>query len=253
TRGGTIPDPTPVRRSPRLQAPPLPEPMSGRGRSQAEPHPPIKSRPRRAGPAPSRQQVGEDEEEPPEVTGHQLRPQGVANSTPPKVLFTGVVASPDMEVALETLGGSMATSVFDCTHLVTDRVRRTVKFLCAVARGVPIVIPEWLHKVPWGQGKGTSGTGRRVFGDGNLGVKGVLGDITWGFLGTRSGFLGTWDLGDKVRVLGDNVRVLGDMRALGDMGRMLGGRDGVYGDKVPPWGHYMGVYGDKEWFLGDAG
>ncbi|XP_009465406.1 PREDICTED: mediator of DNA damage checkpoint protein 1-like [Nipponia nippon] len=51
-----------------------------------------------------------------------------------------------MEVALKTLGGSMATSIFDCTHLVTDRVRRTVKFLCAVARGVPIVTPEWLHK-----------------------------------------------------------------------------------------------------------
>ncbi|KAM6364624.1 LOW QUALITY PROTEIN: mediator of DNA damage checkpoint protein 1 [Pluvialis apricaria] len=63
-----------------------------------------------------------------------------------QVMFTGVVASPDMEVALKTLGGSMATSVFDCTHLVTDRVRRTVKFLCAVARGVPIVTPEWLHK-----------------------------------------------------------------------------------------------------------
>ncbi|KAM6307699.1 class I histocompatibility antigen, F10 alpha chain-like [Podargus strigoides] len=40
----------------------------------------------------------------------------------------------------------MATSVFDCTHLVTDRVRRTVKFLCAVARGVPIITPKWLHK-----------------------------------------------------------------------------------------------------------
>ncbi|KAF1532334.1 Mediator of DNA damage checkpoint protein 1, partial [Eudyptes sclateri] len=65
---------------------------------------------------------------------------------PPDVLFTGVVASPGMEVALKTLGGSMATSVFDCTHLVTDRVRRTVKFLCAVARGVPVVTPEWLHE-----------------------------------------------------------------------------------------------------------
>ncbi|KAM6228662.1 LOW QUALITY PROTEIN: uncharacterized protein M6G45_016278 [Spheniscus humboldti] len=70
---------------------------------------------------------------------------GGASSTPPKVLFTGVVASPGMEVALKTLGGSMATSVFDY-HLVTDRVRRTVKFLCAVARGVPVVTPEWLHE-----------------------------------------------------------------------------------------------------------
>ncbi|XP_074990846.1 mediator of DNA damage checkpoint protein 1 isoform X7 [Calonectris borealis] len=87
-----------------------------------------------------------EEEEPPEVMRPQLRPRGSPGSTPPKVLFTGVVASPGMEVALKTLGGSMATSVFDCTHLVTDRVRRTVKFLCAVARGVPIVTPEWLHE-----------------------------------------------------------------------------------------------------------
>ncbi|KAG5856238.1 hypothetical protein ANANG_G00005930 [Anguilla anguilla] len=32
------------------------------------------------------------------------------------------------------------------THLVTDKVRRTVKFLCAVARGVPIVTTDWLEK-----------------------------------------------------------------------------------------------------------
>lgn len=85
----------------------------------------------------------------------------------PQVLFTGVVASPGMEVALKTLGGSMATSVFDCTHLVTDRVRRTVKFLCAVARGIPIVTPEWLHKVPqgWGTGDGDLGDKERVPGD----------------------------------------------------------------------------------------
>ncbi|CAM9108633.1 unnamed protein product [Bubo scandiacus] len=148
-RGGAPPVPAPVRRSPRLQArppPPPPELPVTRGRGQAEPRPPTKPRPRRAGPAPSQIHVEEEEKEPPEVTGPQLRPRGAPGSAPPKVLFTGVVASPGMEVALRTLGGSMATSVFDCTHLVTDRVRRTVKFLCAVARGVPIVTPEWLHK-----------------------------------------------------------------------------------------------------------
>ncbi|KAM6038734.1 mediator of DNA damage checkpoint protein 1 [Theristicus caerulescens] len=146
--GGATPVPGPVRRSPRLQArPPPPEPPVTKGRDQEEPRPPPKPRPHRAGPAPSKRQAQEEEEEEPaEVTGHQLRPRGGPGSAPPKVLFTGVVASPGMEVALKTLGGSMATSVFDCTHLVTDRVRRTVKFLCAVARGVPIVTPEWLHK-----------------------------------------------------------------------------------------------------------
>ncbi|NWU46754.1 MDC1 protein, partial [Dromas ardeola] len=174
----------PAKPRPRLQAPPPPppEPMGTRGRGQMEPRPLAKPRPRQTGPAHL-----QEEEEPPEVTGHQLRPRGGPGSAPPKVLFTGVVASPDMEVALRTLGGSMATSVFDCTHLVTDRVRRTVKFLCAVARGVPIVTPEWLHKVPWGRGTGEGDLGdrERAFGDRkeDLGVMGVLGDRAWGFWG----------------------------------------------------------------------
>ncbi|NXL08588.1 MDC1 protein, partial [Mesembrinibis cayennensis] len=146
------------------------------------------------------------------------RPRGVPTT---QVLFTGVVASPGMEVALKTLGGSMATSVFDCTHLVTDRVRRTVKFLCAVARGVPIVTPEWLHKVPRG----------------------------WGALGTRRGSLGTGRgvSGDKERFLGDTgslgdkEKVLGDVRALGDMGQR-------------PWGHGMGSLGTRDMEgIGDRG
>ncbi|XP_038027721.2 mediator of DNA damage checkpoint protein 1 isoform X1 [Anas platyrhynchos] len=144
-RGGALPCPAPPRRSPRLRArPPSPaEPPAKKGRGQEEPRPPPRTRPKRSGHAPS--QIRE-EEEPPEGARVQLRPRGGAGSSSPKVLFTGVVASPDMEVALGSLGGSMATSVFDCTHLVTDRVRRTVKFLCAVARGIPIVTPKWLHE-----------------------------------------------------------------------------------------------------------
>lgn len=107
----------------------------------------------------------------------------------PQVLFTGVVASPDMEVALGSLGGSMATSVFDCTHLVTDRVRRTVKFLCAVARGIPIVTPKWLHEVP--------GDGERVWGQGGggWGDMRVLGDRAWGAWGQGEGAWGRGGLG----------------------------------------------------------
>lgn len=53
----------------------------------------------------------------------------------------------DGEKILVRLGGGLANGVTDMTHLVTDKVRRTVKFLCAVARGVPIVTPDWLSKV----------------------------------------------------------------------------------------------------------
>ena len=45
-----------------------------------------------------------------------------------------------------SLGGELVDSVHDCTHLITDKVRRTVKFLCCLARGVTIVTPDWLEK-----------------------------------------------------------------------------------------------------------
>lgn len=62
-----------------------------------------------------------------------------------KVLFTGVVDEAGEKV-LARLGGSMAKGVADMNCLVTDKVRRTVKFLCAVAKGVPIVTTHWLEK-----------------------------------------------------------------------------------------------------------
>lgn len=45
------------------------------------------------------------------------------------------------------LGGSLASSVAEASHLVTDRIRRTVKFLCALGRGIPILSLAWLHEV----------------------------------------------------------------------------------------------------------
>lgn len=38
------------------------------------------------------------------------------------------------------------TTFKDCSVLVTDRIRRTVKFLCCVGLGLPIVGREWLAK-----------------------------------------------------------------------------------------------------------
>lgn len=63
-----------------------------------------------------------------------------------QVLFTGLEDEAGERV-LTCLGGSMAKGVSDMNCLVTDKVRRTVKFLCAVAKGVPIVTPHWLDKV----------------------------------------------------------------------------------------------------------
>lgn len=97
-----------------------------------------------AKPRPPRRRAPQEEVEPPLVAGPKLRPRAGPSDNPPQVLFTGVVATPALLVALGTLGGSVAADVTSCSHLVTDRVRRTVKFLCGVARGVPIVTPQWL-------------------------------------------------------------------------------------------------------------
>ncbi|CAI5767995.1 of DNA damage checkpoint 1 isoform X1 [Podarcis lilfordi] len=70
---------------------------------------------------------------------------GVSGSPVPKVLFMAGTGEEGEHIVTE-LGGSLAESVFDCTHLVTDRIRRTVKFLCAMARGIPIVTLSWLEK-----------------------------------------------------------------------------------------------------------
>lgn len=71
-------------------------------------------------------------------------------STLPQVLFTGVVDAQG-ERAVLALGGSLAGSAAEASHLVTDRIRRTVKFLCALGRGIPILSLDWLHQVR-GQG-----------------------------------------------------------------------------------------------------
>ncbi|XP_061475225.1 mediator of DNA damage checkpoint protein 1 isoform X2 [Rhineura floridana] len=76
---------------------------------------------------------------------NRLQSSAACGVPAPKVLFTGVIDEEGERVVKE-LGGSLAESVFDCTHLVTDRVRRTVKFLCALARGIPIVTLDWLEK-----------------------------------------------------------------------------------------------------------
>ncbi|XP_008429571.1 mediator of DNA damage checkpoint protein 1 isoform X2 [Poecilia reticulata] len=68
-----------------------------------------------------------------------------AGSQAYKVLFTGVVDE-DGEQVLARLGGAMARGVSDMNCLVTDKVRRTVKFLCAVAKGVPVVTTRWLEQ-----------------------------------------------------------------------------------------------------------
>lgn len=64
-------------------------------------------------------------------------------SPPPSVLFTGVMDD-EAEGIVTELGGRLVDSAADSTHCVTDKVRRTVKFLCCLAKGCHIVSIKWL-------------------------------------------------------------------------------------------------------------
>ncbi|KAL9980282.1 hypothetical protein ACROYT_G008844 [Oculina patagonica] len=61
----------------------------------------------------------------------------------PKIMFTGLVDKQGEKV-VTGLGGQLVDNIHNCTHLVTDKVRRTVKFLCGLAGGQIIVLPSWL-------------------------------------------------------------------------------------------------------------
>ncbi|CAE1237199.1 MDC1 [Acanthosepion pharaonis] len=69
--------------------------------------------------------------------------RSLSSGSKPKVMFTGVTDDKLQKIVTD-LGGSVVTGFDSCTHLVTDKIRRTVKFLCCLARGIPIVSPSWL-------------------------------------------------------------------------------------------------------------
>lgn len=70
----------------------------------------------------------------------------VDHSSNVKIIFTGLQDNAFVKAKkiVQTLGGKVVERLEDCTHLVTDKVRRTVKLLCAVSRGIPVVDMSWL-------------------------------------------------------------------------------------------------------------
>ncbi|XP_078589951.1 uncharacterized protein LOC144870080 [Branchiostoma floridae x Branchiostoma japonicum] len=71
--------------------------------------------------------------------------RAVSGDSKPRIMFTGVVDRQGEKI-VKDLGGDLVDSVINCTHLVTDKVRRTVKFLCLLARGQLIVSTDWLDR-----------------------------------------------------------------------------------------------------------
>lgn len=73
-----------------------------------------------------------------------LHQEKQADESSPRVIFTGLVDK-KVEKVVTNLGGQLMSDIHNCTHLVTNKVRRTVKFLCGLSRGVVIVQPSWLE------------------------------------------------------------------------------------------------------------
>ncbi|KAL9642903.1 hypothetical protein ABK040_010598 [Willaertia magna] len=71
----------------------------------------------------------------------------------PHILFTGIQPTFKNKIAIERLGGLLVeeedyiTELQGCrlTHLVTDKIRRTVKFLCALGNTPHIVSVDWIE------------------------------------------------------------------------------------------------------------
>ncbi|XP_046744700.1 mediator of DNA damage checkpoint protein 1-like [Diprion similis] len=93
----------------------------------------------------------EEEAKPiPEVSSPRRGRSSVLSQSPPgrtkyRILFTGL-NDPQLVAIVHNLGGTVTEKPGDCTALVTDKVRRTYKFLCAMAMAVPIVPIDWLRE-----------------------------------------------------------------------------------------------------------
>ncbi|KAM4834801.1 mediator of DNA damage checkpoint protein 1 isoform 2-T2 [Thomomys bottae] len=96
-------------------------------------------------PRPGKRKRDLAEKEPKGMPSRSLRRAKPSQGPAPKVLFTGVVDARG-ERAVLALGGTLAHSVTEASHLVTDRIRRTVKFLCALGKGIPILSLDWLYQ-----------------------------------------------------------------------------------------------------------
>jgi len=60
------------------------------------------------------------------------------------VLFTGIAVTPELQEVVTRLGGRVEQSPEACTHLLSDRVRRTEKFLSGLARCRYLLHYDWV-------------------------------------------------------------------------------------------------------------
>eukprot|EP00834_Sanchytrium_tribonematis_P001978 NODE_54_length_30443_cov_1.442954.p3 type:complete len:688 gc:universal NODE_54_length_30443_cov_1.442954:2805-4868(+) len=62
-----------------------------------------------------------------------------------KLLFTKGEPTSAQKKIIKSFGFEMAKDLKSCTHLISDTVKTTEKFLCAVGMGKEIVVPNWIN------------------------------------------------------------------------------------------------------------
>lgn len=68
------------------------------------------------------------------------------NSLAPKIMATGIILSDKEKQIVANLGGQIVTDCHECTHLVTNKIRKTYKFLSCLSRGTFILNERWLDE-----------------------------------------------------------------------------------------------------------
>ncbi|KAG8943551.1 hypothetical protein FRC03_002440, partial [Tulasnella sp. 419] len=63
-----------------------------------------------------------------------------------RFVTTGCELEDEDVKALSKLGAKQTGDVRECTHLIAKSIVRTLKFMCALARGVHIVSPDWVRQ-----------------------------------------------------------------------------------------------------------
>lgn len=63
-----------------------------------------------------------------------------------RIFFTNCANAKELTDIAISLGGRVVSKYSDCTHLVTSKVERTVKFVCAFNYALYIMDPNWLIK-----------------------------------------------------------------------------------------------------------
>ena len=63
-----------------------------------------------------------------------------------RILFAGGCDNPKNVKIVSKLGGQVVKDWSQCTHMVTDKLKRTIKFLCCLSSGRQIVDPQWLYE-----------------------------------------------------------------------------------------------------------